>query len=272
MSHVFISYSRQDKAFVDRLVNDLRDNGIDVWRDVDSILPGSDWAAAIIGGIEQASSALMVFSQASRSSDWVNHETRYILGSRAQLRIIPIVLDDEGEKALPPDLRRLEWVDFRQDYDHQLARLVAALPADSRTETAEEPKTNLTKGYAFISYAEEDASFVDELRKHMEDRGYGYWDYRTSERTYQVALFQELEHGIREASAILCVISPDWKLSQWAPREYLYSLAVKTPTFLLQVRELEPTLLIIDRTFIDFVGDRNEGFGKLDRELDRHGL
>lgn len=39
MSHVFISYSRQDKEFVERLVKDLSDNRITYWFDQEGIRP-----------------------------------------------------------------------------------------------------------------------------------------------------------------------------------------------------------------------------------------
>lgn len=44
---VFISYSRQDKAFVDRLADDLRCGGVRVWRDVEEIAPGTNWEREI---------------------------------------------------------------------------------------------------------------------------------------------------------------------------------------------------------------------------------
>jgi len=43
----FISYSRQDKAFVDRLADDLRCGGVRVWRDVEEIAPGTNWEREI---------------------------------------------------------------------------------------------------------------------------------------------------------------------------------------------------------------------------------
>jgi hypothetical protein len=38
VSHVFLSYSRRDQAFVDRLIAELERAGLDVWIDRDFLL------------------------------------------------------------------------------------------------------------------------------------------------------------------------------------------------------------------------------------------
>ena len=45
---IFISYSRQDKAFVDALTNDLKQAGFNIWRDTESLVAGTaSWERAI---------------------------------------------------------------------------------------------------------------------------------------------------------------------------------------------------------------------------------
>ncbi len=44
---VFISYSRKDSAFVDRLEADLRAYGFDTWVDRQHLEGGADWARVI---------------------------------------------------------------------------------------------------------------------------------------------------------------------------------------------------------------------------------
>jgi TIR domain len=139
----------------------------------------------------------------------------------------------------------------------------------SKPVKAQAPKS---KGYVFISYAQEDTEFVEALRHFLKERGYGYWDYQDSDRNYHTRLFIELEDVIKGAAATLSVLSPDWKKSQWAAKEYLFSQEVGTPVFLLMARAMGPTLVTAGYTYIDFARDMDGGFSKLDKELRRKGL
>ena len=47
MTHVFISYVRENQLEVDRLADDLRNAGVDVWLDREQIAPGRRWQRAI---------------------------------------------------------------------------------------------------------------------------------------------------------------------------------------------------------------------------------
>jgi hypothetical protein len=47
---VFISYSRKDDRFVQRLTDDLRAAGYEVWMDISGLRGGQEW----VGGIETA--------------------------------------------------------------------------------------------------------------------------------------------------------------------------------------------------------------------------
>lgn len=77
---------------------------------------------------------------------------------------------------------------------------------------------------------------------------------------------------IQEAAATLSILSPSWKRSEWAVKEYMFSSEVGTPVFLLRAKKIGPTLVIAGVPYIDFVQDRVSGFKKLDRELNRKGL
>jgi hypothetical protein len=185
--------------------------------------------------------------------------------------VVPLILDDVGERELPEFLRVFQWVDFRAGYDEALGSLVAALQP-FRGEQPIGASTKKAKGYVFLSYAEEDASFVDDLKSFLAKRGYAYWDYRESDRDYHQDLYLELEGVIAEASAMLSFVSPDWKRSRTAVKEYHYSTEVGIPVFLLRVRDPGPTLVIAGLPYIDFTGDKGAGFRRLERELSRKGL
>jgi F-box protein 11 len=70
---VFISYSRSDQVYVDRLVTLLRGRGATVWFD-DQVDPGSRWAAVIEAKIRDCTAMLVVMTPASEASGWVQRE------------------------------------------------------------------------------------------------------------------------------------------------------------------------------------------------------
>lgn len=266
---VFISYSREDRAFVDRLSQDLRSGGVATWQDTKEIAAGENWRLAIEESLRSASAMLYVASAASSHSHWMAKEVQAF--SSRGTRVIPVILDDQGELGLPSFLREYQWVDFRPGYEAALAQLLTALQP-FRAEALAGPSEQQAKGYVFLSYAEEDASFVDELKGFLKQRNYGYWDYRESDRDYHQDLYLELESVIQEAVATLSFLSPDWKRSRTAVKEYYFSLEVGIPVFLLRVRHPGPALVIAGLPYIDFTEDHVSGFNRLDRELSRKGL
>ncbi|MBI5948571.1 MAG: toll/interleukin-1 receptor domain-containing protein [Chloroflexi bacterium] len=266
---VFISYSREDRPFVDRLSQDLRSGGVATWQDTKEIAAGENWRLAIEESLQSASAMLYVASSASPNSHWMAKEVQAVLGS--EKLIIPLIRDDQGELGLPSFLREYQWVDFRPGYERGLAQLLAALQP-FRAEVPAGTSKQQAKGYVFLSYAEEDASFVDELKGFLKQRGYGYWDYRESERDYHQDLYLALESVIQEAVATLSFVSPDWKRSRTAVKEYYFSIEIGIPVFLLRVRHPGPTLVIAGLPYIDFTEDHASGFKRLEKELTRKGL
>ena len=271
--NIFISYSRDDRAFVERLSGDLRRFGLDTWVDVENIEPGSRWDKALNRALQESTALIFVLSQNMVESRWVLAELQHFAsaGSKA---IFPVIIENIDSSQVPAAIRDIQWADFRHSYDHGLRTLLWAFgidPAAAPTEKARSPKS-VSKGYAFISYTLEDDEFVTALREFLGENGYAYWDYDESDRDYGAQFLLELESRIKEATITLSIVSPSWKQSRWAVREFLYSEQVRTPVFLLKAREVEPTLAIADMTPIDFTSDKASGFSKLERELARKGL
>ena len=257
-------------VFVERLRSDLQMAGIRVWIDVEQIAAGSNWQSEIEHGLEQASVLLYVSSKHSIDSSWIAYEIEAYRSS--ERKVIPIVIDDAGARNMPSELAIIQGVDFRQDYDVAFDSLKAGLIAIVGEGEAIKARSKKIKGYVFLSYAEEDSEFLIKLRRFLEDHRYAYWDYEESDRDYQAQLFLELEGVISEATATLSILSPSWKRSQWAIKEYLFSEEINTPVFLLKAKELGPTLVIAGIPYIDFTKDTQRGFEKLARELQRKSL
>jgi hypothetical protein len=268
--YVFISYSRRDQAFVERLSTDLRAAHVQVWRDVESIAPGTNWQEEIEKALLGAPLLLHIASSNTTESRWMDQELEMYLEHGG--KVIPLVLDDAGENYLLNSmLGTVQWVDFRDDYRSALRSLLEGIGYLQQEQPAKAP-VQKSKGYVFISYAEEDLDFVSQLTGFLGKRGYAYWDYQESERDYDADFFLEIEGRIRDAAGTLSLVSPAWKHSSMAIQEYLFSRDVKTPTFLVKVREFEPTLVITGRSYIDLTHDPEIGLRKLDKELKRKGL
>jgi hypothetical protein len=120
---VFISYSHQDRTFVDQLVGDLRRGSVSVWYD-DRLLVGEEWRKELQIAIEVMDTFILVMSPASIASENVQWEVER--AQAANKLILPILY----QTCTPPTwLNEIQYVDIRSDYDKSLAELVQAARA-----------------------------------------------------------------------------------------------------------------------------------------------
>src|SRR4051794_10796778 len=106
MSHVFISYVRQDEETVRRLAHALRVCGVDIWLDRERLAPGVRWQQAIREAIAAGAYFIACFSKksAARDASYMNEELTLAL---EQLRrrptdrawFLPVLLENVE---LPP--------------------------------------------------------------------------------------------------------------------------------------------------------------------------
>ena len=96
ISPLFISYSHADHPFVDKLENCLNEKGIRFWRDVHEMRSGKI-ETQIDRAIRQNPTVLLILSQHSLKSDWVEHEVRTARELEKEMErdvLCPIALDD----------------------------------------------------------------------------------------------------------------------------------------------------------------------------------
>jgi len=93
MKKVFISHSSADKLFVRTLNDDLKSNGIDTWVDEEVMALGDNLDLQIRKGIKKADIFIIVLSDDSLNSLWVNNElNQYLTGiTSSKKRFIPVV-------------------------------------------------------------------------------------------------------------------------------------------------------------------------------------
>jgi nucleotide-binding universal stress UspA family protein len=106
VGHVFISYSRDDRAYVERLAAHLEAAGVDVWFDYE-IGSGERWSTVIERKIETCDAMIVVMSPAARSSEMVENEID-LARSRGK-RFVPLLLGGEPFFGL----RHIQYTDVR---------------------------------------------------------------------------------------------------------------------------------------------------------------
>jgi hypothetical protein len=128
---VFISHSSKDKAFVRRLVGDLKAESVPIWFDEVELRVGDSLRQTIESALLQSSWLLIILSGNSVGSPWVQQELNAAFALELSLRkvfILPAVIDD---CEIPLFLRDKVYADFRASYDTGLRALLDRFGGDS---------------------------------------------------------------------------------------------------------------------------------------------
>jgi WD40 repeat protein len=127
---VFISYSRTDSGFANRILGRLTEHGIDAYLDKHDILPGEPWKERLSQLIDTSDSVVFCVSPASVASpvcDWEVNEAE-----RIGKRLLPVVCVDADSDKVPGRLKRLNYIFLREqdDFATEFYKLVTAITAD----------------------------------------------------------------------------------------------------------------------------------------------
>ncbi len=127
---VFISYSRKDMAFADRLEEALKARGFEPLIDRTEIYVFEDWWARIQTLILRADTVVFVLSPDSAASKVALQEVSF--AASANKRFAPIVRHSVNDGAVPEALAKLHFLFFDDDarFDESVNRLVEALNTD----------------------------------------------------------------------------------------------------------------------------------------------
>ena len=131
MSHIFISYSRSDIDFAQKIVDTLAANKLDTWIDWKSIPKGEDWKEEIYRGIDGADAFLFLLSPDSVVSQMCNNEIAHAVAYGK--RILPIVIRDADERLIPPEISKRNWIfcrDGQDDFDKAIAETRETIHTD----------------------------------------------------------------------------------------------------------------------------------------------
>lgn len=122
---VFISYSSKDSATAQAICHELEDNHIRCWMAPRDIPVGSKYASVITEAIKSCKAVVLVFSERSAMSPWVESEINIAFSNRKP--IIPYKIDkahveDYSEFYLM--LNNRHWIEAYPDFKTRFAELV----------------------------------------------------------------------------------------------------------------------------------------------------
>jgi catechol 2,3-dioxygenase-like lactoylglutathione lyase family enzyme len=118
MSHVFVSYARRDRAFVDRLAAALEGRGVELWIDREDLAGGAAWEASISEAVRSSDAVIAVLSPSAAGSEYVPRELS--LADKYDRPVVPVVLEpwdavrSELVHRLDFQLAGIQHVDFAQ--------------------------------------------------------------------------------------------------------------------------------------------------------------
>src|SRR5262249_34944498 len=136
-SHIFISYSRRDLDFAQKIVDALKANSLDIWVDWDSIPKGEDWWQHIQSGIEEADAFLFLISPDSATSKVCKDEIDHaVLNGK---RILPIVIRNTDRKSIHPEISKRNSIFCRDGQD-------------DFNQAIEEIRTTIHTNYEWLKY------------------------------------------------------------------------------------------------------------------------
>jgi HEAT repeat protein len=169
---LFISYTRDDRPFVERLARDLRDLDLKVWWDRWEMKVGDSLIEKIEEGISESSWLAVVLSSKSVRSSWVKREVEAAMVGEIQDRrlvVLPLLVSD---CELPPFLRAKVFADFRSTYQEGFDALVARLspPIDPETLDAllSQRESRILRAFNGVS-GDQRAKYLRHLRELSRD-------------------------------------------------------------------------------------------------------
>jgi hypothetical protein len=122
MPSVFLSYSREDLKIIQQLEQELKANGVSIWRDQDKIYGGDKWPKVLGEAIADRDIFLLAWSINSSTSHFVEFEWTTAIALKKH--VVPCLLDST---TLPPFLAAVHGVPI-DDRPKLMAALTAAIP------------------------------------------------------------------------------------------------------------------------------------------------
>jgi hypothetical protein len=134
--HIFISFSRDDKAIAEQIIDTLNRKDIPTWIDYSKLTPGTrDWEAAIRAAIDKSFAVVVLASPQSRASKYVRGELS--LAESKGHQIYPLWIDGtEWSDCIPLGMTYAQFIDARGErQENGIAELCRVLEQEIRSAT-----------------------------------------------------------------------------------------------------------------------------------------
>ncbi|NJC98461.1 MAG: hypothetical protein C3F07_19950 [Anaerolineales bacterium] len=124
--YLFISYSREDTALQQKVIRELRERGINVWVDIENLIPGTPaWEREVERSIRGASGVIVLLSPGSNNSEWVRREVSF--AEENDKRIFPVLIRGDENDSIPLRLSSHQRVDLRRNFNKGMDYLADTL-------------------------------------------------------------------------------------------------------------------------------------------------
>jgi hypothetical protein len=120
---VFISYAKEDDKIVERLYEELRNKGFNVWKDNHELLPGENWELKIRRSLKECEFAILCLSEVSvNKTGFFQEEVKRIYDlqrKRPSLGVfcVPVRINDFDSGLMPPEFEDLHYINLYDDWD-----------------------------------------------------------------------------------------------------------------------------------------------------------
>ena len=127
MAHVFISHRGVDAREAERLADEIRTAGHEVWLDKWKIDLGDSIIERMNEGLESAAYVVVCYSSAGITSPWMSREWMSALARQLNgyaVKVLPVLLTGRTPPALLADLK---YADLATDWSQGITELMRAI-------------------------------------------------------------------------------------------------------------------------------------------------
>src|SRR5687768_3455064 len=129
MSHLFISYKREDAPYLAQLINHLKNNNIPFWADVE-IEAGLGWRDEIDNALAEAFALALILSPNTLHSHYVTYEWSWAIGH--DIPVIPLMFEDIAVNLLHAKLSSLQIYRCVNNIPDELAETIKKYQSPTR--------------------------------------------------------------------------------------------------------------------------------------------
>lgn len=295
-SDVFISYSHRDEKYKDELLRHLRvleKQGVASFWDTSLIPTGANWSDEIRKAIHEARVAVLLISPDFLASDYIVDQELPALFKRARERnviVLPILVRPAQWTAVP-DLAQFQFlndvtrpISTSENRDEDFARIAGriselllairskedseAKQSATQEKSRQRSKTSERDRHVFLSHSKVDGDFAELMKLRLEREGFTAW-IDNDRLEPGIDWRQEIDDSIKKALAVIAVMSPDARASEYVTYEWAFAWGAGVPVIPLMLRDtsLHPRLAALQ--YLDFTNRRARPWDQLLQTLDK---